>query len=688
MFNSLIQLQEMDKTILNVPRGIEYLSDWEGFSLPVTPTIINKQITGCGFTEWCIRSTDNIVLCSPRCVLLDNKAEQHPEDVFYAKNELDESLEVDKDLISDKPTKEKVEKILSASELEEIKESVQRFRDSIFIHYFNCCQGSKPCKILVTYDSFRHVKEALGDHIKEFNIVVDEFQSIFTDSRFKSDTELEFLNQLKGLDKVSFVSATPMMDDYLEMLPEFKDLPYYQLDWGALDPGRITKPQLDVIPCQRILDAAERFIKPYLDGDFKKSYITESDGKLQEIESKELVIYVNSVKNICDIIRRNGLTYSNTNVLCSNTPENRKKIRKAFGFTKKSDPSGIGKVPKKGESHKMFTLCTRTVYLGADFYSTNARSLILSDANVECLAVDITLDLPQIIGRQRLKENPWKNRATLYFKSITNNNNNLKDINYLKGFIGEKRKATDELLHIYNNCGSDSGKHFLAKKYQKAVKLNNYKDDYISVNKHLGGDLIPVFNNLVMVSEIRAFEIQQVDYKDRFSVFNSITKEFKLVEHSKIVEFIDNFNSMTLFPDKMKLLCNCTDLSENEILSILDLIPIIYKNYYISLGKDKIKTLKYRKSLLEEEYNQLLNTQDNSNKLDESILSSIIVGNRYTRQELKEIIRNIYNNLDIKLVPKSTILDEYFELKKVLITNKETGKRDNGFEILRKKEGD
>ena len=157
----------MDKTILNVPRGIEYLSDWEGFSLPVTPTIINKQITGCGFTEWCIRSTDNIVLCSPRCVLLDNKAEQHPEDVFYAKNELDESLEVDKDLISDKPTKEKVEKILSASELEEIKESVQRFRDSIFIHYFNCCQGSKPCKILVTYDSFRHVKEALGDHIKD-----------------------------------------------------------------------------------------------------------------------------------------------------------------------------------------------------------------------------------------------------------------------------------------------------------------------------------------------------------------------------------------------------------------------------------------------------------------------------------------------------------------------------------------
>ena len=52
-----------------------------------------------------------------------------------------------------------------------------------------------------------------------------------------------------------------------------------------------------------MMDAAERFIKSYLEGDYEKSYITGSDGKLQEIESKELVIYVNSVKNICDIIR-------------------------------------------------------------------------------------------------------------------------------------------------------------------------------------------------------------------------------------------------------------------------------------------------------------------------------------------------------------------------------------------------
>jgi len=59
----------------------------------------------------------------------------------------------------------------------------------------------------------------------------------------------------------------------------------------------------------------------------------------------------------------------------------------------------IGTIPLKGEKPKMFTFCTRTVYLGADFYSTCAQSFIFSDSDIECLAVDISQDLPQILGR-------------------------------------------------------------------------------------------------------------------------------------------------------------------------------------------------------------------------------------------------------------------------------------------------
>ena len=56
-----------------VPIGIRYINQWKEFSLPNHPCIINKQITGCGFTEYCLTNSDNVILCSPRKILLENK---------------------------------------------------------------------------------------------------------------------------------------------------------------------------------------------------------------------------------------------------------------------------------------------------------------------------------------------------------------------------------------------------------------------------------------------------------------------------------------------------------------------------------------------------------------------------------------------------------------------------------------
>ena len=672
----------MNKTVLNVPKGIRFLSDWDGFALPENPSIINKQITGCGFTEWCIKSNINLVLCSPRIILLENKEEQHPGEVFYAKNDLDTELDVGKDLSTDKPKLPKEEKVLTQQELDKTKESVQKFRDNIYINYFNCNQLGKPCKILVTYDSFRHVKEALGDRIKDFYVVVDEFQSIFTDSKFKSSTELEFLNHLQGLNKVSFVSATPMMDDYLEMLPEFKDLPYYELDWGVEDPGRVINPQLTIKQSNKVLSEATKIIQTYLNNDFEKYTYTDDFGNFQEIESRELVIYVNSVKNICDLIRKNSLTLDNTNVLCAKTPENNKKLKSAFGITGRK-VSCIGKVPKRGEQHKMFTLCTRTVYLGADFYSTCARSVILSDANIDCLAVDITLDLPQILGRQRLLENPWKNRAELYFKPLSESK--VMGGNDFKTYINNKRTKTEDLLSVYMKC-TDREKHTLAETYQKVAKTYNYKDNYIAVNTHSGKDLLPVVNNLVMVSEIRAFQIQQIDYKNRFTVFRVVGEElYEGDQMADIESILDKFEKLKHFPVKMKLLVENKLSPELETI-LFSQVPVLFQNYISTLGKERIKTLQFRKYALDLEYNRLKGNQENKTCFLEQLNSVFVKGNKYSNSYAKEKLKEIYIKSGINESPKASDLEKYFELKLCKVTNNITGKRENGIEIIKKKE--
>ncbi len=672
----------MIKNKIIVPKGIRYINEWKEFELPLEPSIIDKQITGCGFTEYCITNNDNVILVSPRKILLENKEEQHKGNVFYATTGLEKLVDFEKDLTNNKRGLKKEDEV----DINTIKEAVVRLKEEIKQYKLNCDFRNIPCKILVTYDSFRHIKEALGDSINNFYIVVDEFQSIFVDAKFKSSTEIEFLQHLQGLQKITFVSATPMIDKYLDMLEEFKDLPYYELDWETEDPSRVLKPKLTIHSCSRSINpAANKVIQEYLNGNYESTIINVDNNNI-EIISKEAVLYVNSVRNICDIIKNNNLTIENTNVLCARTSDNEEKIRKAFGLKKidlkkKGIESVIGKVPTKGEQHKMFTLCTRTVYLGADFYSTCARTFIFSDANIDSLTVDITLDLPQILGRQRLDENPWKNRADLYYKTIGDDNKLSKEES--NAIIETKKKKTEDLLGAYNTC-ADSGKHTLAEKYQRDAKVSNYISDYIAVNEHNGSDLTPVFNNLMMISDMRSYEIQQIDYSDRFRVFNNLGD--KVDDFSLFIQVLQELeNEYTTFQDRMRYIYNLNFDSKFMNLLLDNLSDSSYSKYYYSIPKERAGTLNYQKGNLEKEYNSLKSYAFNLNSILEEIKSKFIPGNKYTKSEIKETLRTIYESSGYNKTPKANDLDEYFELKSCQITNKDTGKLDHGFLIIKLK---
>ena len=675
----------MKKSTIVVPKGIRYINQWDSFSLPTHPCIINKQITGCGFTEYCLTSQDNVILCSPRKILLENKAEQHKDTVLYAKSGLDTFVNFEKDLTAStkKPDKDPEP---AASE-EEIKDIIMTFKESIKQYYQECTIKQKPCKIIVTYDSFRHVRSALEDQIKYFYVVIDEFQSVFTDSKFKSTTEIEFLTQLQGIQNLSFVSATPMLDKYLEMLDEFKNLPYYELDWETEDPSRVYTPKLNTHSCYKsVLPAACEVVQKYLDGEFESTVIMK-DGEITNVESKEAVLYVNSVKNICDIIGRCGLKPENTNVLCSNTDDNEAKIKKAFGYTKTSYKKkygtdiSIGKVPLKGESNKMFTICTRTVYLGADFYSDNARTFIFSDANVDSLTVDITIDLPQILGRQRLEENPWKNRAELYYKTLDPDKElSQEDFDALRE---EKVKKTESLLRVYD-VALHEDRHNLAEAYQIVAKTMNYRDNYVAVNTHGGGDLIPVFNNLVMINDMRSYEIQQVDYKDRFRVFNALGEQVR--QSNLIQKILQEFEEQQYFTGKMKYLYSI-HMDEDVAKQVLDNIyDTRYSKYYWTISASRAGTLSYQKGNLEKEYQSIINPKDTSyieNEVKQKILSIFNLRTKYLKSDIKETLRKIYEEANYDKTPKASDLEEYFELRSCQIKNKETGKKDHGFEIIK-----
>lgn len=277
----------MIKKKIIVPRGIRYIGEWKDFSFNRFPgkCIINKQLPGCGFTEYCLRGPENVILCSPRKMLLKNKKDQHKDNVYLVINEMEIEAEVDKDI--SKPIKNPKEDEPVKRDNSEIYERLYyEISDYTYKRYLN----NQSAKILVTYDSYKIVKdilEKLGIFDK-FVTVVDEFQSILHDARFKSNTELNFLTYLAQSPTSYFVSATPMMDEYLEMLDEFKDLPYYELDWYSSDSSRIIKPSLKILTMKSVGTKAEEVIQKYLNNDFEEITVIK-DGQPVRVISDEAV---------------------------------------------------------------------------------------------------------------------------------------------------------------------------------------------------------------------------------------------------------------------------------------------------------------------------------------------------------------------------------------------------------------
>ena len=665
----------MEKQKIIVPEGIRFLLDWGNFRLANFPNkcIINKQIPGCGFTEYCIRSEENIILCSPRKMLLKNKWDQHQGEVYLVVNEMDKDPNVDKDISKliktlGSSTNSAIEQVDVSESEKRRREIYQKLYSEIEEYKIHCFIKQKPMKILVTYDSYHIVVDILKrlECFDWFYTVIDEFQSILHDSRFKSSTELQFISTLQTNSPTAiFVSATPMMDEYLEMLDEFKDLPYYELDWYTEDHSRVTKPNLKVLTMKSVGTKAEEVIGKYLRGEFDEITVVR-DGVPVKIVSDELVVYVNSVNHIISIIKKLGIRPDQVNILCSDTEDNKRRIRRKLG----KDYS-IGSVPLGGEKPKLITFCTRTVYLGADFYSLCAQTVIFSDANSDCLAVDISEDLPQIMGRQRLEENPWKNSATFYYRATA-------DYRKMSGedfqnIINTKRRKTENLLGVFDGA-SDFAKQDLAEKYKKDIDSNNYKDDYVAVNKIKDnqGNIVlqPVLNNLVMVNEIRAFKIQQIDYADRFAVFSTIhgqiTKED--IINQQAYEFLEEYNSMTEARKKLIFLCE-SNLPKDVLEVVLGQIPDsdYIKSYYIALGPDRLKALGYKRNNIEKELGIVTFSKG---RLVVEIYSNFHVGERYTLANLKNRLAFIYNKINYDATPKANDIENWFEVKEVSVYEK------------------
>lgn len=619
----------MNKITLNVPAGIKYLSEWKELwnLLPMNQHyILNKRICGCGATEAYIGSDRKVILASPRKQLLYNKYSQHLSDNLH--------------LYRYQGNREKYFESKSYSE-----KDVFAFNDELSKYIKS---GGK--KILTTYDSLRKIKEVLvadGEDLDEWTVVVDEFQAMFYDCQFKPTTEYEFGQILGAFNTVVYLSATPFLESYLDMTRQFKDMTFYELLWPE---SMMQIPKVEVIKSKKsVFKLCSELIGKYREG---KGNSTVVDGK--EFVAKEAVFYINDVSVIKNIIKKNGLKVDEVNIICSSKSENIKKLNELSREV--GEKFMIGDIPGKGEPHKMFTFCTSTVYIGADFYSTNAYSYIFANPLVKSMTVDVSVDLQQIIGRQRLDTNPFRNTATLYF----NTRKSKVTEEELENSIKEKKDKTKKQIDNFNAVPN---KDEQLQMMENTIRQQGHKEHYCCIIKDVNDNVRIVENEILEISERRAWEVTNRIYNNDFSMYRALRVGAVVTKSSgsddpEVQRIFKEWNLDNQFPRKARLYC---DLYDNfpELLEDCTFIEGKYKKYHDALGKEGFEALCWREDYIRQAIEPTPFDKLPKDQIAVKLIDALKTDKTYTKSEVKDLLQGIYKELNIAGKPSASDISEY-----------------------------
>lgn len=610
----------MKKEVIKIPANIKYLTEREKFieefgkPFELPNGILNKEIPGCGATTVALTDEHKTIICSPRNELLKNKHEQYPDTLL---------------VIGGVDTKE-IEAYLQTAELP---------------------------KILVSYDS---VYKLIGciKYKSDWRVVVDEFQCLLADSSFKSEIELHFLDNSRSFPYVTFLSATPILDKYLEQIDHFKDMNYYQLDWEEKDIVRVYRERT-----KNPINAALEIVRYYQNGNYPSVYVNG-----ERIYSKECVIFLNSVNNIVNIIKQTELKPEEVNIIVGNSEDNDRQIaRIGEGFKR-------GRIPLKGETHKKFTFCTSTAYAGCDFYSTNAATFVISDCNRPNTAVDIATELVQIAGRQRLACNPFRQFLTFVY------NVNAEEVEQetFNEHLCRKVNVTLDEIRDNNNAG-EALRAKRIKDFRRIPDNVKYQDSYTMYDEQKGEF---VFNRLAYVNEQYCFDVQKFNYQNGVIVKKLLQdSSFDVSENQTYAVYQEQLKHLIKkepFVDRMQAYCEYRakqGLIVNLAMSTLESKYPELRYYYEALGADRIKALNYKeKKLLNEIY--IMKTK---NKIRHELHGIIHIGDRILTTDIQQTLHDVYDRLGIDKSLKATDLNEFFEIHPVKIPT--ANGRKNGFEI-------
>ena len=510
--------------------------------------IFNKVKTGCGATTIALTNDENYIIAVPTTELVINKCyppkDKDGRDIAWKKSQIQAGVS---------PTNDRLFGLYG-----KFTKIVQ-----IQLNKFLAKDGVK--KIICTYDKVDKLIDLINP--LEFKILVDEYHNLLKQYGFRTMVINQIMEKFKCFKSHCFLTATPIPERFKPDI--FAEMEEYVANWKTVD--KIT---VYPYPCKNASTTAAKIIKHYQDiGYFV----------LDGIKSEEAYFFVNSVREIKEILKQCKLTNDDCRIICADDELNHYKLE-GFEISNSTAPA------------KRFTFVTCKAFEGVDYYSETAICFIVSNGYNKHTLISIDMDIPQIAGRIRTKSNPFRNKIVHIF--------NPKAMNYYLPFDVMKESIEDELATACRRAEQLNKETDI-----KILKQQDKEFERLGVHTYIikKGDRYEV-NDMVAQLKLyqhwttniiyRSSEALQEAYKKLGIVINQ-GYEWDIADE----DIMKNILASPQFRDYHKRFCDLkskegmlSDSEEQELETISTKHPILVEGYS-KLGVNTLRQLRAKKAI-------------------------------------------------------------------------------------------
>ena len=575
--------------------------------------IFNKVITGCGGTTVALSNNECYIIAVPTQELIKNKIKRDDAGVGTYTLQNGETREIFG--------------LFGYSSYVMKKD----LRDYIESHEIK--------KIMCTYDKMEMLLHFIDP--KNYRLLVDEYHTLLKAYSFREKAINRVFSTYRMYKSFCFMSATPIMPDFKPSLLD--DVEEVMAEWDNVE--KIT---VNLQYSNKPFLTAANIINRY-----KADGFIEVNGN----KSYEAFFFINSVNEICKILKHCNLTNDNARIICADTEDNRKKL-------------GDFNISTSNSANKQFTFITCKSFEGVDYFSDSAISFVVSSASAEHTKLAIDTDIPQIVGRIRSKNNPFRNKIV----HIYNRTN--KDIDLITTF--------EEMTDITNR--TEEGVKQQIEKYNKATT----RAEKMAIKRLINNDLIletedgMYYNDAILKLDLYNFKVNQIIYKSGISVrteyqergiqataitYNKEEEEMKTENETKAITFKEAY---------LKAL-SCQDLVQRDNYLKVDLV----KEAIEKLTPEEVRAARYTKKAVKE---LLISKNEKLNQFTKAIkmIKKEMPYNEFVPvAKVKEMLANVYEILGIEKKAKATDITAFFYAKEMVRTI--DGKRIKTICIIRPK---